>query len=151
MSQRLTHPFDLNELLDFIVKRTVKIFQARSGSLMLIDRSSKRLIIRSAVGLRSDLHYQVRLRLGQGITGRCAQIGEAILVRDTRHFEAYVEAVPGTRSELAVPLLFQGRVFGVINLDSDQTDAFTKQDLKLLTTFASWAALAIKIKDTKTP
>lgn len=146
ISQRMMVSYNLSELLDFILYKSVKVFKARTGSLMLIEKRSRRLIIRSQVGLKPEYQKRLKLKVGQGVTGRCASLGQPILVRDTSKEKDYIEVVVGTRSELAVPMLFAGQVLGVINLDSDRVEAFTKQDMKLLTTFAGWASVAIYLK-----
>lgn len=146
ISNKISSVYDLQELLDFIIQKAVKVLQASTGSLMLIEPHSQILVMRSVVGLRAEVVKTMKLRIGEGVTGNCARFGKPILVRDTTKEPSYIEAVPGTLSELAVPLKHEGRVFGVVNLDSDRLAGFSKQDLKLLTAFASWAALAIKMK-----
>lgn len=146
ISKRLGEQFDLQELLDFIIERAVKVFDARTGSLMLIEPVTQRLLMKSVIGLRADVVRRMKLQVGEGVTGRCAQLGKSILVRDTRKEKDYVEAVHGTLSELAVPLRYEGKTFGVVNIDSDRLAAFTKQDMKLLLAFASWAGMAIRLK-----
>jgi putative methionine-R-sulfoxide reductase with GAF domain len=146
VSQRISANFDLQDLLDFIIGRAVKVLQARTGSLMLIEPHTQRLVMRSVIGLRADTVRTMKLRVGEGITGRCAGLGQPQLVNDVTREKGYIEAVPGTLSELAVPLVYKGKVFGVVNLDSDRLNGFTKQDMKLLSTFATWASMAIKLK-----
>ncbi len=146
ISQRIVAKYDLQELLDFIIGRSLKVFGAHTGSLMLIEPLGSRLIMRSVVGLSAGTMRTMKLKVGEGITGTCALHGKPILVRDTSKDPHYVEAAKGTLSELAVPLLYNGKCFGVINLDSDKLANFTKQDMKLLSAFASWAALAIELK-----
>jgi len=146
ISQRISDNFELQDLLDFIIGRAVKVLQGSTGSLMLIENPSQRLVMRSVIGLRADVIRTMKLRVGEGITGQCALHGQPLLVNDVIRDPNYIEAVPGTLSELAVPLRYQGRVFGVVNIDSSRLHGFTKQDLKLLTTFAAWASMAIRLK-----
>jgi putative methionine-R-sulfoxide reductase with GAF domain len=146
ISKKAGTDFDLQEMLDFIIERAVKVFGAHTGSLMLIEKISRRLVMKSVIGLRANVVRTMKLKEGEGVTGQCALHGKAVLVSDARKDPYYVEAVAGTLSELAVPLIYQGKTFGVINLDSDRLSAFTKQDMKLLSAFASWAAMAIQLK-----
>jgi GAF domain-containing protein len=146
ISKKIGEDFELQELLDFIIEKAVKVFDAKTGSLMLIEPITSRLIMRSVVGLRSDIVRTMKLKVGEGITGTCALHGKAILVRDTSLEKTYIEAVPGTLSELAVPLNYGGKTIGVINLDSDRLSAFTKQDMKLLSSFAGTCAMAIALR-----
>ena len=146
ISNKVSSDYDLQELLDFIISKAVKVLKATTGSLMLIEPRTNRLIMRSVIGLRADVVKTMKLKVGEGVTGQCALHGRPLLIKDTTKDKYYIEAVPGTLSELAVPLIIEGGVIGVINLDSDRLCHFTKQDMKLLTAFASWAALAIKMK-----
>lgn len=146
VSKKIGSDFELQEMLDFIITQAVDVFEARTGSLMLLEKVTSRLIMRSVIGLKADVVRTMKLKLGEGVTGQCALLGKPFLVRDTNSEPLYVEAVVGTRAEMAVPLKYQGKTFGVINLDSDRVGAFTKQDIKLLAAFASWAALAIRLK-----
>ncbi len=145
ISQKTGGRYDLQELLDLIITQAVKVLGARSGSLMLIEPHSGRLIMRSVVGFRSDIVRTMKLKVGEGVTGQCVLHSRSVLVSDTTRNPHYIEAIPGTLSELAVPLMHEGKVFGVVNVDSERLSAFTKQDMKLLTTFAGWAAMAIRM------
>jgi GAF domain-containing protein len=79
----------------------------------------------------------------EGITGRVAATGEAILVPDVPQDPRYI-GIPGdSGSELAVPIRIGGRVLGVINVESLQPNAFTEYDLRLLQTLADQVAVTI--------
>ena len=145
ISQKMGGQYELQELLDLIITKAVKVLRARTGSLMLIEPYSGRLVMRAVVGFRSDIMRTMKLRVGEGVTGQCALHAGPVLVTDTTRHLGYIEAIPGTLSELAVPLMHEGKGRGVVNVDSERLSAFTKQDLKLLVTFASWAAVAIRM------
>ena len=63
--------------------------------------------------------------MGQGIVGQVAQERQAILVNDVNETENYINANPGVRSELAVPLIVKNRVIGVIDIQSEQAGYFS--------------------------
>ena len=67
-----------------------------------------------------------------------------MLVADVTKDPRYIDAVPGVRSELVVPLLLKDRCIGVFDLESPELDAFNKKHVKLLTLLASEAAVAIE-------
>lgn len=81
--------------------------------------------------------------LDAGILGRVAVTGEPYLAADTDHDPWYVDAVPGTRSELCVPLLHDGQVRGVINAESSVPGAFDVHDLALLGRLADQMSLVL--------
>ena len=81
--------------------------------------------------------------MGEGITGWVAQHGKPALVPDVREDARYVKVHNHTLSELAIPLEVNGSVCGVINVDSDQLNAFSETDQALLSELASQAAIVI--------
>ena len=90
---------------------------------------------------------ELRLRLdSNSITGSVARSGESLRVPDVRldpRFK-YNEFWPDTLSELAVPLKTQAGVIGVLNLESDQVDAFAPELVSLVETLASQMAIAVQ-------
>ena len=133
---------DQQEALGLIVREAVGLVGATTGSVVLINPTDRLLEIQAAYGL-PDGSSQLKLRVGEGITGWVAQHGKPALVPDVREDPRYVQIHDHTRSELAVPLEVNGSVRGVINVDSDQLNAFSETDLTLLTELASQAATVI--------
>jgi PAS domain S-box-containing protein len=89
------------------------------------------------------------LRLdGKGVTVKAANTKATVRVPDTRKDSAYVDGragkVPSLLSELAVPVLVDGKTVAVLNAESEKLDAFTHQDQQLLETLASHAAMALQ-------
>jgi sigma-B regulation protein RsbU (phosphoserine phosphatase) len=69
---------------------------------------------------------------------------EPVIIGDVSKDSRYLSARPSTRSEIVVPLLVGNRIVGVINLENDQLDAFTADDLDLIRTFGTQAAISIE-------
>ncbi|MDR7438247.1 MAG: GAF domain-containing protein [Armatimonadota bacterium] len=86
----------------------------------------------------------LELPLGEGITGWVARHGEPVLAPDAPGDPRYVPGIPDTRSELCVPLRVDGRVIGVINAESPRPQAFSPEDLRVLTTVAGEVAVLIE-------
>jgi len=82
--------------------------------------------------------------MGQGIVGEVAQSRQPMLVNDVTKAENYINANPGVRSELAVPLITKNRMIGVIDIQAEQPDYFKPEHLHLLTLTASRIAGAIE-------
>ncbi len=72
-----------------------------------------------------------------GIIGWAARNRQPALISDVRTVPYYMEVSPNTRSELCVPLLSEAHVIGAINLESPLENAFTQDDLRLLTILAN--------------
>jgi sigma-B regulation protein RsbU (phosphoserine phosphatase) len=82
--------------------------------------------------------------MGQGVVGQVAQERHAILVNDVRTAENYINANPGVRSELAVPLIVKNRVIGVLDIQSEQPGYFSPEHMRLLQLVASRIGGAIE-------
>jgi signal transduction histidine kinase/DNA-binding response OmpR family regulator/putative methionine-R-sulfoxide reductase with GAF domain len=137
----------LRLLLGKIVSLATGVIEAKSGSIMLIQRPENVLTIEAAIGLSADIVKETRLELGSSIAGHVAQRGTPLIVEDLKkdsRFRHLSRKHYATRSLLCVPLKVKDKILGVINLSDKTTGrAFTENDLRLLTTFASQAAVAI--------
>ena len=78
-----------------------------------------------------------------GITGRAFRTGKPQIVNDVSQDPDYVMFQESTCSEIAVPIEFAGKIFGVINAESDQKDFFTTQDFNLMIAIANQMAITI--------
>ena len=70
----------------------------------------------------------VRIPLGEGVCGTAAQRRESVLVRDVNAFPGHIACDVASKSELVVPLMANGTLLGVLDLDSPFTDRFNKED-----------------------
>jgi L-methionine (R)-S-oxide reductase len=74
----------------------------------------------------------VRIPIGHGICGAAAASGETELVDDVTADPRYLACFASTRSEIVVPIAYEGRVVGEIDIDSDEPAAFTGDDRAFL-------------------
>jgi signal transduction histidine kinase len=133
---------DSQEALQLIVSEAVRVMNASSGSLVLINPTTDFLEIHAAQNL-SSVARKLKLRVGEGITGWVARHGKPARVGDVTQDKRYVSVRREVRSELAVPLEVKGEVRGVINVDSERKDAFSTDDQELLQELAIQAAKVI--------
>lgn len=134
---------DPQEALQLIVREAVNLMRASSGSVALVNPTTNRLEILAAQGLPENA-AELKLRVGEGITGSVARTGKATRVGDVTQDARYVRLREGVRSELAVPLEVQGELRGVLNVDSDRPEAFSAADEALLEGLAAQAARVIQ-------
>jgi diguanylate cyclase (GGDEF)-like protein len=89
----------------------------------------------------------LRIRVGEGITGRCAELGESIVVGDAANCE-FGRRIEGTdpieESLLAVPLRYGTHVVGVIVVSQLGLNQFDEDDVRLLEVLAGHAAVAVE-------
>ena len=70
----------------------------------------------------------VRIELGTGVCGTAAARRETLIVPDVHEFPGHIACDAASRSEIVVPLLLDGRVLGVLDLDSPELDRFDRED-----------------------
>jgi sigma-B regulation protein RsbU (phosphoserine phosphatase) len=109
-------------------------------AVLLLDDQGRELRIALAVGYPTAVVEHWRFGLGQGLIGNVAETGEPIVCADTATEPRYLDAVPGTRSEVAVPLRAKERVIGVLDVGSRRRAAFEPRHLDLLVPLADCLA-----------
>jgi len=133
---------DPQEALQLIVNEAVRVMRASSGSVVLINPTTNFLEIQASHGLPPNA-AELKLRVGEGITGWVARVGQPARVGNVARDPRYIMLQRGVRSELAVPLEVNGEVRGVLNVDSDVENAFSADDQELLGALALQASRVI--------
>jgi len=149
MSASLSSTLDLDEVLTLIMERINAVLKVEAGSLLLIDDETGELVFQIALGEKAEGVKPFRLPMGQGIVGHVAQSGEPLMIsdaqKDRRHYKAVDVATDFlTRSILCVPMTIKGEVIGVIEIMNKLEGDFTESDLTLLSSIATYAAIAIE-------
>ena len=70
----------------------------------------------------------VRIGLGRGVCGTAAERRETVIVEDVHAFPGHIACDSASRSEIVVPLIHQGRLLGVLDLDSPRVARFDQED-----------------------
>ncbi len=133
---------DPQEALQLILDQAVRVMRASSGSVVLVNPTSGFLEIHASMGLPRNA-AELKLRVGEGITGWVARKGLPARSGDVAQDPRYIKLRENVRSELAVPLVVNGEVRGVLNVDSDRKDAFSATDQELLESLSLSAAKVI--------
>src|SRR5947199_4123866 len=143
VGQVLHSTLDPEQALQLIINEAVRLMRASSGSVVLVNPTSGFLEISAAEGLPGKAS-ELRLRVGEGITGWVARTGKPARVGDVTRDRRYVMLRADVRSELAVPLQVHGELRGVLNVDSERVDAFSPEDQDLLEALAIEASRVIE-------
>ncbi len=134
---------ELRTVLDSLVSVTCRAFGYENGTLFMVDAESGDLTVEAAYGYQESV-LGTHFPAGAGIVGWVARTGTPVVVDDVRADSRYRQVDERTRSELAVPLIAEGKVLGVFNVESSRLAAFVQRDMRLLTTLASYAVVAIQ-------
>ncbi|MBN1135087.1 MAG: GAF domain-containing protein [Anaerolineae bacterium] len=150
ISQRVLSILDPEALLDYAVKAIQTEFSYYYVDVFLTNPQTGYVVFRSSSHPEKMLHWQekgLRFRIGEeGIIGHVAATGRPYLSNDVLHDPFYIpdELLPHTRSELVVPIRAGERVLGVLDLNSEQPNAFDEQDLFVTQSLADQLALGLE-------
>jgi len=111
---------DLDTTLRRVAELVRKVIDYEIFAILLLNERAQELRFRFQVGYPKHVADRIRIKVGEGITGRAAQQREPVLVADVKKEDGYIEAVPNVRSELAIPLIVKNRVIGVIDIEARQ-------------------------------
>jgi phosphoserine phosphatase RsbU/P len=135
---------DLDTSLRRVAAVVRKVIDYQIFAILLLNEKTQELRIRFQVGYPPEAVERIRVKVGEGVTGRAVELREALLVADVSKEEGYIGLVPDVCSELAVPLILKNRVIGVLNLETRQANYFTEDHKRLLTLIASRMAVGIE-------
>jgi len=143
----LTAELYAERLYGKILQKISDVLPAENWSLLLIDEEKGELAFELSVGLDLKLVKDIRLRLGEGIAGQVALHRKPMVVPDVKaceFFSGEVDDLSGcpTRSVICVPLIFGGRILGVIEVVNPQS--LEDKALPLLLIIADYAAIAVE-------
>ena len=144
INHEITSILDLDELLQKIAELTNRIVPFDAFAIFLVDYEKQELYLRFAIGHPPDVVKNLRIKIGNGVTGTAAMERRIVVVDDVRTYPRYIEAVKNIRSELAVPLISQNRVVGVLDIQSPEPRYFREDQSRLLSLLASQIAIAIE-------
>src|SRR5215472_3454236 len=144
LGREVTSVLDLEELLQKIPELISRITNFKAFAVYLLDEKHNELTVAYSVGYPPDVARTLRMKVGQGLVGAAAADGLPLLVNDVHADPRYVEAVPGSSSELVVARRRKGRVIGALNLLSDIPGQFTLVDEAVLRQFGANVAVAIE-------
>jgi GAF domain-containing protein len=143
-------PVNHARLLEMILRTAAHVIKARAGSLLLVDEQAQELVFEVATAEQLAQLKNLRVPLGDGIAGLVALTGQPMAIADAqsdpRHArEIALQTGYLPRSLLCVPLQFEDRVIGVIELlDKEGAAGVDASDMHALGLFASQAAVAIE-------
>ena len=143
LSQEFSSILDLDELLGKIAKTIHALVAFDAFSILLLD--AERKVLTHRFSERYDKRVALdNIPLGKGLTGAAAESREIVRVADTAVDPRYISSHPDIRSEIAVPLVVQDRVVGVMDLESERMGFFTEDHSRLLGLLAPQIASSVE-------
>jgi signal transduction histidine kinase len=139
---------ELDAILRIGLDNVLDIMNGTVGGIMLLDESNQTVCYRVYHGLSTRYAGEMCLRLGEGIAGKVAQSGRAVLLEDisSEPDAARIDLISseGLKAFLSVPLRSKDNVLGVMNVASHVPHRFTKEDVHLLHSIGDQLGTAIE-------
>jgi PAS domain S-box-containing protein len=144
VSMASTRAKSLDELIENVTKIIGEsLYPDNFGMLLLNDAGTVLTPHPSYHGI-TEGKFPKDLSINQGVCGEVATKGIPLRIANVRTHKKYIEVTSQVRSELCVPIKLANRVWGVINAESVNINAFTEDDEQLLTTIVSTLSTAIE-------
>ncbi len=144
VSEQINSTLDLDELLRRIAEIVKRAIDYDVFAILLLNERAQELRVHFSIGHPDELVRNLRIKVGEGIVGRAVAQRRSVLINDVHSEPNYIPSQPSIRSELAVPLMFRGRLIGVIDLEATWPDFFNESHVSLLELLASRMAMAIE-------
>ncbi|MGA2073553.1 MAG: SpoIIE family protein phosphatase [Terriglobia bacterium] len=144
ISREMSSVLVTSELLRKIGTLTKRLIDYHRFTILLADDQAR--TFDAVLSLKQDEHQPERgmVRFGQGIVGAAADLRQTVVVGDVSKDPRYIQANPETRSEMATPLIYRGRVIGVVDFESPQLNYFSEEHIRIFSTLAPQIAIAIE-------
>ncbi len=154
ITKKISRSLDLQEVLNLVMDTLDSLIPYDAAGIFLLECVDKDEVpegeepctfkAEAVRGYDVEELYDLHLKLGEGFLGSVALSGTPIISNDVRNDPVYVNARDRTRSEMVAPIISNDEVIGCFDLESDQLNAYSKDDLEVLTLLASQVAIIIE-------
>ncbi len=150
VSAQISNVMDVDELARRVTKAIQKTFKYYYVALFSLEPGAQKLRFLSSASSqrqgRRKTDVVLEVELGQGLIGQAALSGKREVVDDVRTDARFrfIPSLPGTRSEVVLPLKLENRILGVLDVQSDQLRGFHPNDVLILDALAASVARAVE-------
>ncbi len=151
ITKTISRSLDSDEVLTLVMDTLGSLIPYDAAGIYLIDSAVEKGESQYSFKSKAIRGYRInfelvepRLKLGEGFIGDVAQTGKPIISPDVSQDERYFAARELTKSEMVAPIIANDKVIGVFDLESDELNAYTEDDLSVLQLLASQVAIIIE-------
>ena len=148
VSQSITSPDYLDEILNLIVVVTAEMLNSKICSIMMLDEKGNELVIKATQSLSLDYKRKPNVKIEGSISGEVFKTRQTMVVYDVRKEERYsfkdLAIKENLTSMLSVPMVVKNKAIGIINVYTKQPHHFTQEEKSVLQIVADQAAIAIE-------
>src|SRR5712692_5201143 len=135
---------DVEELLRRAAELVKRVIDYQILGILLYDEPTNVFRHRLDVKYGQSAQGKLRVTPNEGVVGAAISSGQPVRVSDITKDSRYIMVNPETRSELAIPLIHKGRVVGVLDLESPQTNYFTEDHVQTLMILGAHLAVSLE-------
>jgi signal transduction protein with GAF and PtsI domain len=148
VAQQISSNLELNELLDHIVEMVTRITGADSCFIYLYKKQGNELTLSAASTKRPEIVGEIRLKLGEGVTGWAAKEKKPVALSrkayEDPRFKSFTSlAEDKYEAFLAIPILAKGKIIGVMNVHHKKEHEYPADQINLLFTISKYLGSAI--------
>ena len=146
VGQRVISKLELADLLAEIVNAIHEAFNYYGVMLLLIGENKNLLTLQSIVGAYTDVFSDdLSLEIGEGMIGLAAKTGKTQICSDSNKDPNWVQkANELTRSELSIPIMSGNKLIGVLDIQSDELNAFNQGDVVAMESLCTQISIGIE-------
>jgi DNA-binding response OmpR family regulator len=146
IGKAVTSLLNLEKVLSRVVEAAVFLTGAEEGFLLLVDQETEELYMRAVQGLSQREARSFRIKVEDSLSGQVITTGKPFMVSSVENQKKFkIKTGYLVKSLVHVPLKLRNEVIGVLSVHNRvSSEAFTKNDLRTLTTLAGYAAVAIE-------
>ena len=150
ITKTISRSLDLDEVLNLVMDTLSSLIPYDAAGIYLMEfnpQEENPYIFKSKAIRGYQISFDLiepRLKMGEGFLGTVAQTGKSIISHDVSKDPRYFPARDLTRSEMIAPIISNDQVIGVFDLESDDLDAYSEDDLDVLNLLTSQVAIIIE-------
>jgi serine phosphatase RsbU (regulator of sigma subunit) len=156
ITKTISRSLDLDEVLNLVMDTLDSLIPYDAAGIYLVKCSAPLVEwdggldetcvfhTQAVRGYDIDDLQELHLKMGEGLIGHVAVTGKPYVSHDVGQDHRYINARPRTQSEMVAPIISNEEVIGVFDLESDELDAYTNDDLEVLMLLASQVAIIIE-------
>lgn len=142
LSSAMNEVLDLDKLLHLIVDEVLSLVNYYSFSIMLLNEGGE-LELKAISGYREKDSSRIKFKIGEGVAGWVAQNKRSLYIPDISTDKRFIEPYGKVKCIFGIPMFSGQQFIGVLNIDSNKTNAFSKEDRDILELLSFQAAVAI--------
>ena len=156
ITKTISRSLDLDEVLNLVMDTLDSLIPYDAAGIYLVrcttpiteweGRPDETCVFQTQAvrGYEIDDLQELHLKMGEGLIGHVAVTGKPYVSHDVRSDPRYINARPKTQSEMVAPIISNNQVIGVFDLESDELNAYSNDDLEVLLLLASQVAIIIE-------